>query len=156
MRLKEFADSEQQLVLWELIRESALYAIRGQGIEQEQNYSKLEMSLKKATNIVNSPNQPKPSNPQKSESATNSAKQQKRQVWSQLVAPQILPPAFRSAAVSSAETPQQQSNTRQRMTSANALQKRPIRQRHDPNSVAITQRHLDPLPFNDVVKRLVN
>jgi len=104
----------------------------------------------------NGVSQPKLPRAQKSVSPTKPTKptKQQKQLPPQLVKPQVLPLVFKSTARSNAEMPQQQSSTSQLQTSANTLQQRPMRQKHDPNSVANTQRQLDPFATNDVVKRL--
>ena len=66
------------------------------------------------------------------------------------------PKQFKSTPRSNAATPQQQSTSSQSQTSANTLQQREKRQKHDPDSVANTQRQLDPFAFSDVVKRLTS
>ena len=161
MRLQEFADAEEQIMLWKLISDSVWHSIKQQAIEQEQKRatSQKKPSKKKPRPTKSTKpktvSQPKLPNAQKSVSPTKPTKQQK-QVPPQVVKPQVLPLVFKSSTRSNRATPQQQSSTRQSQiqTSANTLQKRPMRQKHDPNSVANTQRQLDPFAANDVVKRL--
>ena len=160
MRLQEFADAEEQIKLWKLISDSVCHSIKQQATEQEQ---KRATSQKKPSKKKPRPakctkpktvSQPKLPNAQKSESAPKSSKQQKKLVLPQLVKPQVLPQVFKNIARSNSVTPKQQSSTSQSQSSANRLHKRPMRQKHDPNSVANTQRQLDPFATNDVVKRL--
>ena len=160
MRLQEFTDAEEQIKLWELISDSVWHSIKQQAIEQEQKRatSQKKPSKKKPRPTTSKKpktvNQPKLPSAQKSVSATKPTKQQQKQVPAQLVKPQVLPLVFKSSTRSNIATPSQQSSTSQSQTSANTLQKRPTPQKHDPNSVANTQRQLDPFAANDVVKRL--
>jgi hypothetical protein len=162
MRLQEFADAEEQIKLWKLISDSVWHSIKQQAFDQEQKRaSSPKKPSKKKPRPTNSTtrktvSQPKLPNAQKSVSATNptkSPKQQKKQVPPQLVKPQVLPLVFKSTPRSNRATPQRQSSTSQSQTTANKLQQR---KKHDPNSVANTQRQLDPFATNDVVKRLTS
>ena len=156
MRLKEFADAEEQIKLWKLISDSVWHSIKQQATEQEQKRAitqKKPSKKKPRPTRIKKPktvSQPKLPNAQKSVSATKSSKQ-KKQLPPQSVKPQVLPQVFKSTARSNAATPQQQSTSSQSQTSANTLKQR---QKHDPDSVANTQRQLDPFAANDVVKRL--
>ena len=162
MRLQEFVDAEEQIKLWKLISDSVWHSIKQQAIGQEQ---KRATSQKKPSNKKPRPttskkpktvSQPKLPSAQKSVSTPKPTKQSKKQLPPQAVKPQVLPLAFKSSTRSNRATPQQQSSTSQSQNSANTLQQRERRQKHDPNSVANTQRQLDPLAFSDVVKRLTN
>ena len=162
MRLQEFADAEEQIKLWKLISDSVWHSIKQQAIEQEQKRasspkkpSKKKPRPTKSTK-PNGVSQPKLPRAQKSVSPTKPTKptKQQKQLPPQLVKPQALPLVFKNSTRSNSATPQQQSSTSQLQTSANTLQQRPMRQKHDPNSVANTQRQLDPFATNDVVKRL--
>lgn len=159
MRLQEFADAEEQIKLWKLISDSVWHSIKQQATEQEQKRasSQKKPSKKKPRPTTSKKpktvSQPKLPSAQKSVSATKSSKQSKKQLPPQAVKPQVLPLVFKSAARSKSATPQQQSTSSQSQTSANTLQQR---QKHDPNSVANTQRQLYPLASSDVVKRLTN
>jgi len=162
MRLQEFADAEEQIKLWKLISDSVWLSIKQQATEQEQKRatSQKKPSKKKPRPTTSKKpktvSQPKLPSAQKSVSApkpTKSSKQQKKQLPPQLVKPQVLPLAFKNSTRSNTATPQQQSITSQSQTSANTLQQR---QKHDPDSVANTQRQLDPFATNDVVKRLTS
>ena len=162
MRLQEFADAEEQIKLWKLISDSVWHSIKQQATEQEQ---KRASSQKKPSKKKPRPtrskkpktvSQPKLPSAQKPVLATKSSKQQKKQVPPQLAKPQVLPLVFKSTARSNAATPQQQSTSSQSQNSANTLQQRLMRQTHDPNSVANTQRQLDPFATNDVVRRLTS
>ena len=159
MRLQEFADAEEQIKLWKLISDSVWHSIKQQATEQEQKRatSQKKPSKKKlrptATKKPKTVSQPKLPSAQKSVSATKPTKQSKKQVPPQAVKPQVLPLVFKNSTRSNRATPQQQSSTSQRQTSANTLQQR---QKHDINSVANTQRQLDPFAMNDVVKRLTS
>lgn len=159
MRLQEFADAEEQIKLWKLISDSVWHSIKQQATEQEQ---KRASSQKKPSKKKPRPtrskkpktvSQPKLPSAQKSVSATKSSKLSKKQLPPQAVKPQVLPLAFKNSTRSNTATPQQQSITSQSQTSANTLQQR---QKHDPNSVANTQRQLDPFATNDVVRRLTS
>ena len=163
MRLQEFADAEEQIKLWKLISDSVWHSIKHQAIEQEQKRatSQKKPSKKKprptATKKPKTVSQPKLPSVQKSVSATKptkSPKQQQKHLPPQVVKPQVLPLVFKSSTRSNRATPQQQSSTSQRQMNANTLQQQ--LQKHDPNSVANTQRQLDPFATNDVVKRLTS
>ena len=161
MRLQEFADAEEQIKLWKLISDSVWHSIKQQAIEQEQKRatSQKKPSKKKPRPTTSKKpktvSQPKLPSAQKSVSPTKLTKPSKhqKQLPPQAVKPQVLPLAFKSTARSNAATPQQQSSTSQSQNSANTLQQR---QKHDPNSVANTQRQLDPFASSDVVKRLTS
>ena len=159
MRLQEFADAEEQIKLWKLISDSVWLSIKQQATEQEQKRatSQKKPSKKKPRPTKSTKpktiSQPKLPSAQKSDSATKSSKQSKKQLPPQAVKPQVLPLAFKNSTRSNTATPQQQSITSQSQTSTNTLQQR---QKHDPDSVANTQRQLDPFATNDVVKRLTN
>ena len=160
MRLQEFADAEEQIKLWKLISDSVWHSIKQQATEQEQKRatSQKKPSKKKPRPTTSkrpkTVSQPKLPSAQKSVTATKPTKptkQSKKQLPPQSVKPQVLPQVFKNSARSNAETPQQQSTSSQSQTSAKTLQQR---QKHDPDSVANTQRQLDPFATNDVVKRL--
>ena len=175
MRLQEFADAKEQTKLWKLISDSVRHSIKQQATAQEQKRSKIgkvpkitkDKLVPSARSQSASPKKPRPTSSkkpktvsqpklpsaQKSGSATKPTKQSKKQVPPQAVKPQVLPLVFKNTARSNRATPQQQSSTSQRQTSANTLQQR---QKHDPDSVANTQRQLDPLASSDVVKRLTS
>ena len=159
MRLQEFVDAEEQIKLWKLINDSVLHSIKQQAIEQEQKRatSQKKPSKKKPRPTTSKKpktvSQPKLPSAQKSVLPTKPTKQQK-QVPPQLVKPQVLPLVFKSTARSNSATPSQQSSISQSQTTANTLQQRSMPQMHDPDSVANTQRQLDPFAANDVVKRL--
>ena len=159
MRLQEFADAEEQIKLWKLISESVWHSIKQQATEQEQKRATSQKKPAKKKPRPTSSKKPKtvsqPKLPiaQKSVSATRSSKQQKKQVPPQLAKPQVLPLVFKNTARSNTATPSQQSTSSQSQTSANTLKQR---QKHDPDSVANTQRQLDPFAANDVVKRLTS
>ena len=162
MRLKEFADAEKQIKLWKLISDSVWHSIKQQATEQEQKRAtsqKKPSKKKPRPTRIKKPktvSQPKLPSAQKSVSATKpskSSKQSKKQLPPQAVKPQVLPLVFKNSTRSNRATPQQQSTTSLSQNSANTLQQR---QKHDPNSVANTQRLLDPFATNDVVKRLTS
>jgi len=161
MRLQEFADAEEQIKLWKVISDSLWHSIKQQVTEQEKKRasSQKKPSKKKPRPTKSTKpktiSQPKLPSAQKSVSPTKPTKQQKL-VPPQAAKPQVLPLVFKSTARSNRATPQQQSSTSQSQTTANTLQQRPMRQKHDPNSVANTQRQLDPFATNDVVKRLTS
>ena len=159
MRLQEFADAEEQIKLWKLISDSVWHSIKQQATEQEQKRATSQKKpAKKKPRPTSSKkpktvSQPKLPSAQKSVAANKPTKQQNKQLPPQSVKPQVLPQVFKSTARSNRATPQQQSTSSQSQTSANTLKQR---QKHDPDSVANTQRQLDPLAFSDVVKRLTN
>jgi hypothetical protein len=160
MRLQEFADAEKQIKLWKLISDSVWHSIKQQATEQEQKRatSQKKPSKKKPRPTTSKKpktvSQPKLPSAQKSVSATKWSKQSKKQLPPQAVKPQVLPLVFKNSTRSNSATPQQQSTSSQRQPSVNTLQQRPMRQQHDINSVANTQRQLDPFASSDVVKRL--
>ena len=171
MRLQEFADAEEQIKLWKLISDSVWHSIKQQATEQEQKRAtsqKKPSKKKPRPTRIKKPktvSQPKLPSAQKSVSATKPTKptkpttptkQSKKQVPPQAVKPQVLPLVFKNTARSNPATPQQQSTSSQSQNSANTLQQREKRQKHDPDSVANTQRQLDPLASSDVVKRLTS
>ena len=165
MRLQEFADAEEQIKLWKLISDSVWHSIKQQATEQEQKRAtsqKKPSKQKPRPTRIKKPktvSQSKLPSAQKSVSATkppNPSKQQKKQVPPQLAKPQVLPLVFKNTARSNTATPSQQSSNSQSQTSANTLQQRPMRQKHDPDSVANTQRQLDPLAFDPTVQNLTN
>ena len=159
MRLQEFADAEEQIKLWKLISDSVWHSIKQQTTEQEQKRASCQKKPSKKkprptrSKKPKSVSQPKLPIAQKSVAAPKPTKQQK-QLPPQLVKPQVLPLVFKNSTRSNRATPQQQSTSSQSQTSANTLQKRPTPQKHDPDSVANTQRLLDPFASSDVVKRL--
>ena len=158
MRLQEFADAEEQIKLWKLISDSVWHSIKQQATEQEKKRatSQKKPSKKKPrptkSTTPKTISQPKTPSAKKSESASKSSKQQK-QLPPQLVKTQVLPQVFKNSTRSNRATPQEQSSTSQSQSSANMAQQR---QKHDPDSVANTQRQLDPFASSDVVKRLTN
>ena len=158
MRLQEFADAEEQIKLWKLIIDSVWHSIKQQATEQEQKRATSQKKPSKkqprptATKKPKTVSQPKLPSAQKSVSPTKPTKSSKQQqVPPQSVKPQVLPLVFKNSTRSNTATPSQQSSTSQSQTTANTLQQR---QKHDPDSVANTQRQLDPFASSDVVKRL--
>jgi len=169
MRLQEFADAEEHIKLWKLISDSVWHSIKQQAIQQEQKRATSQKKpskqkprpttskkpktvsqpkLPSAQKSVSAPKPPKPTKP------TKPTKQSKKQLPPQAVKPQVLPLVFKNSTRSNIATPQLQSSTSQSQTTANTLQQQ--RQKHDPDSVANTQRQLDPFATNDVVKRLTS
>ena len=172
MRLKEFADAEEQIKLCKLTRETLGKDITEQANDQEHKPYRCDKFSKESQDRLLCPtqtesvlstkvakkkprpttgtkpknvSQPKLPSAQKSVSATKSSKQQ-QQLPPQAVKPQVLPLAFKNTARSNRATPSQQSSTSQSQTSAKTLQQRPMSQKHDPDSVANTQRQLDGNP----------
>ena len=129
MRVKEFAYSDEQIKLWNQFNRPMLNSISDENFLQVQKPSKIEKFTKKVSGEQAAAHRRKPTK---------------------------CPKQFKSTARSNPATPQKQSSTSQSRTSANTLQQRERRQKHDPDSVANTQRQLDPLAFSDVVKRLTN
>jgi hypothetical protein len=126
MRVKEFAYSDEQINLWNQLNRPILNSISDENLPQAQKPSKIDKLTKKVNGKPATVPQREP---------TKSTKQ------------------FKSTARSNRATPSQQSSTSQSQTNPNTLQQR---QKHDPNSVANTQRLLDPFATNDVVKRLTS
>ena len=129
MRVKEFAYLDEQIKLWNQFNRPMLNSISDENFLQVQKPLKIEKFTKKVSGKQAAVPRRKP---------TKSPKQ------------------FKSTARSNPATPQHQSTSSQSQTSANTLHKRPMRQKHDPNSVASIQRQLYPLANNDVVKRLTH
>ena len=139
MRLFEFADAESQMELWKLITDSVWQAIYKQTQEQKQ------LDAQKAKSVSAAPKQSKPFkpkivSPQASKAKKTSAQEIERQkVQSNAVKSK---PKTSSAPSSSATA----------VTAKNQSK----RVQHNPNSVANTQRQLDPLAFDPTIKKLTN
>ena len=139
MRLFEFADAESQMELWKLITDSVWQAIYKQAQEQKQ------LDAQKAKSVSAAPKQAKPFkpkivSPQPSKTKKTSAQAiQNQKVQSNAVKSV---PKTTSAPSSSATA-----------VTAKNQSKRVI---HNPNSVANTQRQLDPLAFDPTIKKLTS
>ena len=164
MRLQEFADAEEQIKLWKLISDSVWNSIKLQAIEQEQKRNDLQKKQKKSvtraktvkkTKTVKAPKPSKlPTKQQVTDKSAIPTKQQKS--LSQTQKPQVLPKVFTNTQKSNLAQPQQQSTSATSQIPQSVAKTRSERVIHDPNSVANTQRQLDPLATNDVVKRLTS
>ena len=148
MRLFEFADAKASLELWKLVNDCVWKAISVQAQEQErieQEQALQQKKKQKAAPKVKQPPKPNISSPQPSKAKKTSAQEiQSQKVQSKTVRskPQTVLPS--SSSVASGVAPNAQ-KTR-------SLKRVP----HDPNSVASIQRHLDPLPFDPIVKKLTS
>ena len=164
IRLKEFADAEEQIKLWKLISDSVWHSIKLQAIEQEQKRNDLQKKQKKSApraKTVKKPKSvaaPKPSKlPTKQQVTDKSAiptKQQKSAQQTQK--PQVLPKVFSNTHKSNLAQPQTPVTSNSIKSPQSLAKTRSERLTHDPNSVANIQRQLDPLANNDVVKRLTS
>ena len=164
MRLKEFADTEEQIKLWKLISDSVWNSIKLQAIEQEKKRASGEKrssmsaprpkAVKKPKSV--SPSKPRklPKQQQVTDKSVTPTKQQKSS--SQTQKPQVLPKVFSNTQKSNLAQPQTPVNSASSLSPQNAINTRSERVAHDPNSVANIQRQLDPLASSDVVKRLTN
>lgn len=162
MRLKEFADAEEQIKLWKLISDSVWHSIKLQAIEQEQKRNDLQKkqpksaprakTVKKPKNVA----APKPSKlPNKKQVTHKSAIPTKQQKSAQQTQKQqVLPKVFSNTQKSNLATPQTPVTSNSIKSPQSAAKTSSERLTHDPNSVASIQRQLDPLATSDVVKRL--
>jgi hypothetical protein len=167
MRLYEFANAEEQLALWKLISDSVWDSISAQAQAQEQKRATDAKSAKKAPKSspiklaakrASPPTPPKPRTlPKKTDSKTDARKDSddKQKLASQTQKPQVLPKVFTSTARSNPVQPQTPVTSASSVSAQNSLKTRSDRLRA-PDSVANTQRQLDPLAFSDVVKRLTS
>ena len=164
MRLKEFADAEEQIKLWQLISDSVWNSIKLQAIEQEQKRNDLEKTQKKSatrpktvkkSKTVRAPKPPKqPKKQQVTDKSAIATKQQKSAPQTQK--PQVLPKVFSNTQKSNLAQPQTPVTSNSSLSPQSLAKTRSERLSHDPNSVANIQRQLDPFATNDVVKRLTS
>ena len=164
MRLKEFADAEEQIKLWKLISDSVWHSIKLQAIEQEQKRNDLEKKQKKSAPRAKTVKKPKsvaapkpkkqPKSQPKSDKSAIAKKQQKSA--SQTQTPQVLPKVFSNTSKSNLAQPQTPMTSNSINSPQSAAKTRSERLSHDPNSVANIQRQLDPLAFDPTVKKLTN
>ena len=164
MRLKEFADAEEQINLWKLISDSVWNGIKQQAAAQEQMLADRQKKKPKSATRAKPSKKPKsvaapkPSKPPKKQQVTDKsaipAKQQKSS--SQTQKPQVLPKVFSNTQKSNLATPKTPMTSAASLSAQNAANTRSERLTHDPNSVANIQRQLYPLASNDVVKRLTH
>ena len=139
MRLFEFADAESQMDLWKLITDSVWQAIYKQSQEQKQ------LDAQQAKSTTAAPKKAKPFkptivSPQPSKTKKTSAQaiqQQKVQT---------------NAVKSKPKTTSVPSSSATAVTAKNHS----TRVLHNPNSVANTQRQLDPLAFDPTIKKLTS
>ena len=164
MRLKEFADAEEQINLWKLISDSVWNGIKQQAAAQEQMLADRQKKKPKSATrpkTVKKPKSvaaPKPSKQPKKQQVTDKSaiptKQQKS--LSQTQKPQVLPKVFSNTQKSNLAQPQTPMTIASSQSPQSASMTRSERVVHDPNSVANIQRQLDPLASSDVVKRLTS
>lgn len=139
MRLFEFADAESQMELWKLITDSVWQAIYKQAQEQKR------LEAQKNKSVTATPKQskavkPKIVSPQASKTKKTSAQEiQRQKVQSNIVKSK---PKTTSMPSSSA--------------TASVGKNQSKRVLLNPNSVANTQRQLDPLAFDPTIKKLTN
>jgi len=138
MRLFEFADAESQMELWKLITDSVWQAIAKQAQEQKQLDAQKAKSMSAAPKSAK-PFKPKIVSPQPSKIKKTSAQAiQQQKVQSNNVKSK---PKTTSVPSSSA--------------TASVGKNQSKRVLHNPDSVANTQRQLDPLAFDPTHKLLV-
>ena len=136
MRLFEFADAESQIELWKLITDSVWQAIYKQAQQQKQ------LDAQKAKSVSAAPKQSKPFkskivSPQPSKAKKTSAQEiQRQKVQSNIVKSK---PKTTSVPSSSATA------------SVGKIQSKRVF--HNPNSVAKVQRQLDPLAFDQTIRK---
>ena len=139
MRLFEFADAESQMELWKLITDSVWQAIYKQAQEQKQLDAQ-KAKLASAAPKQSKPFKPKIGSPQPSKTKKTSAQEIQRH--------KVQAKTLRSKPKTTSEP-----STSATAVSAKNQSKRAI---HNPNSVANTQRQLDPLEFDPTIKKLTN
>ena len=164
MRLKEFADAEEQINLWKLISNSVWNGIKQQAAAQEQMLADRQKkkpksatrpkTVKKPKTVATPKSSKQPKKRQATDKSAIPAKQQNPKPQTQKQ--QVLPKVFSNTAKSNLATPQQQASSASSLAPQSAIKTRSERMTHDPNSVANTQRQLDPLASSDVVKRLTS
>ena len=164
MRLQEFADAEEQIKLWKLISDSVWNSIKLQAIEQEQKRNDLQKKQSKSAPRPKTSKKPKtvaapkpsklPKKQQVTDKSATPTKQQKSAQQTQK--PQVLPKVFSNTQKSNLAQPQSPVTSNSIKSPQNAAKTRSERLSHDPNSVANTQRQLDPLAFDPTVKKLTN
>ena len=136
MRLFEFADAESQMELWKLITDSVWQAIYKQAQEQKQ------IDAQKAKSVTAAPKQAKPFKPKIVSPQASNAKKTSAQAIQQQ--------KFQSNAVKSKpKTTYVPSSS----VSASVGKNQSKRVQHNPNSVANIQRQLDPLAFDQAIKK---
>ena len=146
MRLFEFADAKASLELWKIVNDCVWKAISDQAQEQERLEQALNQKKKpKAAPKTKLPTKPTIASPQPSKAVKTSAKEiQNQKVQSKTLRskPQTVLPPTSSVASGVAQ---------------NAMKTRSQKRvPYDPNSVASTQRQLDPIAFDPIVKKLTN
>ena len=139
MRLFEFADAQSQMELWKLITDSVWQAIYKQAQEQKQ----LDAQRAKTTSAAPKqakPFKPKIVSPPPSKAKKTSAQEiQRQKVHSNAVKSKPKTTSVPSSSVS-----------------ASVGKNQSKRVLHNPNSVANIQRQLDPLAFDQTIKKLTN
>ena len=164
MRLQEFASAKDQINLWKLISDTMWHSIKQQAIEQERKRLNSQKTQKKSTKNPKITKNPEPAAapkqsklPKKQQAPMKSPKQTKQQtVQPQTQKPQVLPKVFTSTTKSNLATPQTPVTSVSSLSPQSAALTRSQRVIHDPNSVANTQRQLDPLAFDPTIKKLTN
>ena len=161
MRLKEFANAEEQINLWKLISDTVWHSIKQQAIEQERRRLDAEKKAPKNSSRAKPSKKPEPAAapkqskpPKKQQTTMKSTKQTNQQTASpQTQKPQVLPKVFSNTSKSNLAQPQTPVTSAASLSAQNAAKTGSDRLRA-PDSVASVQRQLYPLANSDVVKRL--
>ena len=139
MRLFEFADAESQMDLWKLITDSVWQAIYKQAQEQKQ------LDAQKAKSTTAAPQKAKPFKPKiVSPQASKTKKTSAQEIQRQKVQANKLKSKPKTTSMPSSSA----------ITSLGKNQSKRVL--HNPNSVANTQRQLDPIAFDPTIKKLTN
>jgi len=139
MRLFEFADAESQMELWKLITDNVWQAIYKQAQEQKQ------LDAQKAKSVSASPKQTKPFKPKiVSPQPSKTKKTSAQEIQRHKVQAKTLRSKPKTTSVPSSSA------------SASIGKNQSKRVLHNPNSVANTQRQLDPIAFDPTIKKLTN
>lgn len=139
MRLFEFADAQSQMELWKLITDSVWQAIAKQAQEQKQLDSHRAKPTTAAPKIAK-PFKPKIVSPKPSKTKKTSA----QEIEQEKVRANKLKSNAKTTFVPT------------RSATAVPMKNQSRRVQHNPNSVANTQRQIDPLAFDPMVKKLTN
>jgi hypothetical protein len=139
MRLFEFADAESQMELWKLITDSVWQAIAKQAQEQKQLDAQKSKSVSAAPKQAK-PFKPKIVSPQSSKTKKTSAQEIQRQ---KVQSNDVKSVPNTTSVPSSSATASIGKNQSKRVL-------------HNPNSVANTQRQLDPIAFDPTIKKLTS
>jgi hypothetical protein len=143
LNLQEAVNADNLVSLWQIISQNVFDAVEKERRKQEQ--ALIQKKMPKAAPKAKLPPKPTISSPQASKAKKTSAQELQRQkVQSKTLksVPQtVIPPS--SSVVSVGAQNAQRTRSQKRVP-------------HDPNSVASTQRKLDPLAFDPIVKKLTN